>query len=225
MQGPDDRADATDLPIDTTPPTSGTSRLPKRPFDPRVAAIYACGAVVALLVFAIAFSFAASPDDRKPVTEIGSILSGAKPGAFKATTLPDAGLVTMTGEVTSLPVVTAGRPALINLFANWCTACRLEMPALEKLHRQLGDQVQVVGVDQGDSHDVTATFVASTGASYTIVRDPQSLLVNRLAVTGLPLSVWVDARGRVVGHTYGAMTAAEMRGQVKRHFGIELNDP
>src|SRR5215204_3051707 len=41
----------------------------------------------------------------------------------------------------------AGKVVVLNVWATWCTPCRVEMPALERLHRQLGGQgLEIVAV-------------------------------------------------------------------------------
>lgn len=202
-----------------------TSGQPARAvFNPRLAMIYAVGALVIVLAVALVLatvSHSRKADDGKTV-DAATMQLGASDGTFTATTLPDAGMVTMTGKLTDLPAVANGRPTVINLFSYSCTACRTEMPALEKLHRQGRDRFQMVGVNLGDSAGTTATFVKQTGVSYTIVRDPTSLLVSRLDVTAQPMTLWVDAKGTIVGHRYGAMTATEMRDALRKYLGISL---
>lgn len=207
----------------TEPPATPT----RAPFDRRLAAIYLTGAVIAVLVVAITVSIGVQKSDKTSAktSPAGVISLDSTPGPFTATTLPDAGLVTMDGTVTDLPNVTKGRPTVVNLFSSTCVPCRQEMPALQALHTQLGDKAQVVGVDLGESQQVTADFVKSTGARYEILRDPTSLLVTRLNVTNQPFTLWIDASGRIAGHTYGGMSPTEMRSHLKKYLSIDLPAP
>jgi len=216
---------------DVTPDESGEATpLPRTrgqgpsPFNPRLAAIYAVGALVIVLVVALVLATISpsSAKDDGPTVDAKTMQLGASGGAFTATTLPDAGMVTLDGKLTDLPTVAGGKPTVINLFSYSCTACRTEMPALEALHRQGGDRFQMVGVDLGDSAATTKSFVKQTGVTYRIVRDPTSLLVTRLDVTAQPMTLWVDADGTIVGHRYGAMTPTEMRSALREHLRISL---
>lgn len=193
-------------------------------FNPRLAAIYAVGAIVIVLVVALVLATISrsSATTKSPTIDAKTMQLGASGGTFTATTLPNAGMVSMTGKITDLPTVVAGRPTVINMFSNSCTACLSEMPALEKLHEQGGDRFQMVGVNLGDSAATTKAFVKKTGVTYQIVRDPTSLLVSRLAITAQPMTLWVDANGTIVGHRYGAMTPAEMRTALRGNLRISL---
>lgn len=201
-------------------PTGDAPR--RRGFNPRLAVLTSLGALVVVLGFAVVLAFTGhnspSPSSKK-VESAGTLHLGANDGTFTATTLPDAGLVTMAGDVTDLRTLANGKPTMINMFSSSCTACRTEMPALEKLHHKLGDSAQLLGVDLGDSQSIAAKFVKQTGITYPVVRDPQLLLVNRLDITAQPMTLWVNAQGRIVGHRYGALTPTEMRLALRKHLG------
>lgn len=231
MTEPESKPAGDDATDDVTPDESdevtGRGR-PNRPapgaFNPRVATIYAVGALIIVLVVALAMAVISgqSNNDTSPTVDAKTMQLGASQGTFSATKLPDAGMVTLDGKLTDLPSVVAGKPTVINLFSNSCTACRTEMPALEKLHVQGGDQFQMVGVNLGDSAATTKAFVKATGVTYRIVRDPTSLLVTRLNITAQPMTLWVDEKGTIVGHRYGAMSASEMRSALREHLQISL---
>ncbi len=213
--------DPTDQPDDSSPPGATT---PRRRFDPRMATLYTLGAFVIVLTFAVVLAFfdKGSSGSSSQDASVPSITLGADNSSFTATTLPDAGLLTMNGDVTTLTKAIGGKPAMINMFSSSCTACRTEMPDLEALHHAMGDKVRLIGVDLGDSKHATTSFVHSMGVTYPIVRDPNILLVDRLNITAQPMTLWVDADGRIVGHRYGALTPTEMRLGVRDHLGIRV---
>ncbi|MBS1848389.1 MAG: TlpA family protein disulfide reductase [Actinobacteria bacterium] len=209
-------------------PVPAAASRPRPRFDPRRALLLCLGAFVIVLLFAAVMAFfvddGSQSTSKGPTASIdgGTIKLGADDSTFTATTLPPTGLVTMDGTVTSLDAVVGGKPTVINMFSSSCTACRTEMPALEKMHRSIGDKVRFVGVNLGDSQGGTADFVKQTGVTYTIVRDPQQRLVTPLNITAQPMTLWVDAKGRITGHRYGALTTTEMRLAMKDYLGIDL---
>ncbi len=42
-----------------------------------------------------------------------------------------------------------GQVILLNFWATWCSNCVKEMPAIEKLYEEYGDQIVIVGVNVG----------------------------------------------------------------------------
>ncbi|HET8929188.1 MAG TPA: TlpA disulfide reductase family protein [Acidimicrobiales bacterium] len=208
------------------PDASGDAPSPgRRRFDPRLAIIYTVGAFVIVLAFAVVMGFVNASKTESTTSETGDISTmqlKADDGSFTATTLPPSGLLTMDGEVTDLANVVEGKPTMLNMFSSACVACRTEMPALERLHNAAGDEFQVVGVNLGDSESITRSFVKQTGVSYEIVRDPKLLLVSGLNITAQPMTLWVDAKGKIIGHRYGELSDAEMRVAVQDYLGIQV---
>src|SRR3954471_16430346 len=66
----------------------------------------------------------------------------------------------------------AGEPLVVNFFASWCVPCVREMPEIERVHQELGDQVTFVGVDVRDRLAEGQELAARTGVTYELVRDP-----------------------------------------------------
>src|SRR5688500_13064847 len=57
-----------------------------------------------------------------------------------------------------------GKVVIVNLWASWCPPCLSEMPALERLHRELGkDGAVVVGVAADPGEADVRTIVARYG--------------------------------------------------------------
>ncbi len=118
----------------------------------------------------------------------------------------------------------AGRPMLINFWASWCGPCKVELPLLARAHREWGDQVAFLGIDAQDASAEAWKSLTAAGVDYPQLEDPKGR--SRAAfgwTSGLPLTVFVDARGRMVGtertafRTYPEVTAA-----LHRHLGDSL---
>jgi thiol-disulfide isomerase/thioredoxin len=107
-----------------------------------------------------------------------------------------------------------GRPMVVNFWQSTCVPCRTEMPALEAVHRELGDQVVFVGLDVNEKLQTGRDFVASTGVTYENGRDPSSAFVDAFGVVTYPSTFLVDRDGRIVATHLGAITAAELRALV-----------
>ncbi len=98
-----------------------------------------------------------------------------------------------------------GRPVLINLWASWCVPCREEMPLLQAAHERYGEQVQFLGVDTLDSADLAADFLVETGVTYPQLVDLDGDLLDHLRIPGLPVTVVLDADGRVATKHIGEL--------------------
>jgi thiol-disulfide isomerase/thioredoxin len=98
-----------------------------------------------------------------------------------------------------------GRPLLINVWASWCGPCRAEMASLERLAwMEHAVSFGVIGISTDDYVDKAKDALASSNATISHFIDSNLQLENMLGASRLPLTVLVDADGRVLRKIYGA---------------------
>lgn len=98
----------------------------------------------------------------------------------------------------------AGSYVLLNFWATWCAPCRIEMPALERLHQELaGRGLRVVGVDIGEETADVRRFVEETGITFEIVIDHDLSTGRVYAARSLPMTYILDPEGTIVARAIG----------------------
>ena len=98
----------------------------------------------------------------------------------------------------------AGSYVLLNFWATWCAPCRIEMPALERLHQELaGRGLRVVGVDIGEEIGDVRRFVEETGITFEIVIDHDLSTGRVYAARSLPMTYILDPEGTIVARAIG----------------------
>ena len=86
----------------------------------------------------------------------------------------------------------------------WCPPCREEMPSIERLHRALGDQgLVVLAVDVDESPERVAKFVKDFRLSFPVPLDAGSHVFSSYGAPGLPTTMLIDRRGRIIGVALG----------------------
>lgn len=100
--------------------------------------------------------------------------------------------------------------ALVNLWATWCVPCREEMPALNRLEAQMGQdrfQVIAINVDTRDDGRVQRFMTDNQINDLSLNYDPTMGVFNALKArgraVGLPTSLLVKAPGCVVAVLHG----------------------
>ncbi|WP_182085125.1 TlpA disulfide reductase family protein [Aureimonas sp. ME7] len=95
-----------------------------------------------------------------------------------------------------------GQSLLVNLWATWCAPCRAEMPALDELEREAGDEsfaVVPINVDMGDDAGPRGFYRETGLRSLPYFRDETMGVFNDLkrsgTALGLPVTLLVDAEG------------------------------
>ena len=126
---------------------------------------------------------------------------------FKKTpeALPDIAFVDAEGKSVSLKNW-HGKTVLLNVWAPWCGPCRQEMPALDRLEKELGsDKFQVVALSvDKDGIEAAKKFLADNKVeNLKPFADPTAREGATLKVFGIPTSILIDAEGREIGRLIG----------------------
>jgi len=99
-----------------------------------------------------------------------------------------------------------GQVVLLNFWATWCAPCREELPTLETLHQELGDEgLAIVGVNVDPGGEERAVrFAEQAGLSFQILPDPEQRVARSYGVLGYPTTVVIDRSGRIALSELGA---------------------
>jgi thiol-disulfide isomerase/thioredoxin len=112
-----------------------------------------------------------------------------------------------------------GRPMVVNFFASWCAPCVIEMPAIENVHQDVGDQVAFVGLASRDAPADARETVEATGVTYPTFADADDA-VTWFGGLAMPTTVFLDATGRVLDVHSGPLTEDELRAEIADRFGV-----
>jgi thiol-disulfide isomerase/thioredoxin len=118
-----------------------------------------------------------------------------------------------------------GKPLIINVWASWCDPCRSEMGSLDRLARRYGGkQFNVIGISTDDYKDRAAAFIKESKISFVNYLDSKVFLENMLGANMIPLTVLVDANGRVLEKVHGAQEwdSPEFVDAIGQTFHIKL---
>jgi len=108
-----------------------------------------------------------------------------------------------------------GKPIIVDFWAAWCVFCRDEMPVLERIHQQYGDEIAIIGIhrtDSGESIARGAQFAQEQGVTYPLMQD-QSGALYKMATQGLsvmPVAIFIDSSGIVQEIKFGPKTEDEI---------------
>jgi len=95
----------------------------------------------------------------------------------------------------------AGSILILNLWATWCKPCIEEMPALERLAKQLPDQFEVI-LASDEKPERIKGFVSRQSLALTFAHLPSG--IDALGVYSLPTTLIIDADGEILQTIVGA---------------------
>jgi peroxiredoxin len=125
--------------------------------------------------------------------ELAQVAVGSKAPPFTAVTLD------------SVPVSRAladysGSVVLLNIWATWCEPCRVEMPSIEAVHRELasrGLKVVAVSIDQPGKAQAIRDFVAEYGLTFDVLHDSTGGIQTVYRTTGVPETFVLSRDGTI----------------------------
>jgi cytochrome c biogenesis protein CcmG/thiol:disulfide interchange protein DsbE len=98
-----------------------------------------------------------------------------------------------------------GYPVVLNFWASWCAPCRDEAPAFAAAARAHAGRVVFLGLDHQDLTSDARGFLRKYAVPYVSVRDGGDRTYSDYGLTGTPETYYLDARGRAVAHSPGAV--------------------
>jgi len=121
-----------------------------------------------------------------------------------------------------------GRPVVMNFWATWCPYCRLHMPAFDKLHGEMGDTVQFLMIDLVDGRRETKAkgqeYILRQGYGFPVMFDTRGEAARRYGTDrGIPITVFVDAAGRVAAGAVGALDEEVLRRGIAMAMDVDVD--
>lgn len=166
---------------------------------------------IAVLVVSVLMAYREDARTIAPARDAASASSNKTGFAFnihpQPRALPNVRFADGKGRAVTLQAF-RGKFVLLNIWATWCPPCRKEMPALDRLQKQLGGpdfEVVALSIDQGQqSLYLVQEFYLQTGIkSLGIYMDSSGDASRGLGVAGLPTTLLIDREGREIGRKIG----------------------
>jgi thiol-disulfide isomerase/thioredoxin len=111
-----------------------------------------------------------------------------------------------------------GKPLIVNFWARWCGPCRKEIPQLTKIqdsYREKGIVVLGIALEEADAREAVADFAKAYDVNYPIVLGDNRKTLWLMQILGnsrggLPFTVVIDAKGKLLSRKLGEITASEL---------------
>ena len=100
-----------------------------------------------------------------------------------------------------------GQVVLLNIWATWCAPCRIEMPSMEQLYRELGPRglhVVAVSIDEPGSEQLIRDFAKQLGLTFEILHDASGKIQKQYQTTGVPETFVIGRDGVIRKKVIGA---------------------
>jgi thiol-disulfide isomerase/thioredoxin/outer membrane lipoprotein-sorting protein len=103
-----------------------------------------------------------------------------------------------------------GKVVLLDFWATWCLPCRIELPIVEKIHKEFKDKgLVVLGIDD-EPADQVRPFLKETGITFPTLLDTEDV-VDRYQVQAIPSMILIDREGKVAWQQLGTTSETGLR--------------
>ena len=107
-------------------------------------------------------------------------------------------LLDESGAITSLKDY-RGKIIYLDFWASWCGPCKISLPLLNDLYRELGDQgFTVLAVNVDENVAKAKKFLKRFPVDYPVLLDTDASTAKDYHVAGMPTSFLIDQTGNIV---------------------------
>lgn len=146
---------------------------------------------VPLLSFCFGFRLSAQEPDSTALTQVGQIA-------------PNFSTITLDGKNFNLSEC-KGKVVLLNFFATWCTACKEELPELQKnVQERFRDSgLIVLALGRKHSMEEIKKFRKEGGYTFDMAPDPKREIFKLYATHNIPRNVLIGKDGKIAYQSLG----------------------
>ena len=156
------------------------------------------------------------PETREEVKPAADRLEAARPQVGYPA--PDFTLTDLGGKTVSLSDL-RGEPVYLNFWATWCPPCREEMPDIQQVYTEKGQQVRFLAVNlTGTEKSVQGVreFLSAGGYTFPVLLDEDNAVAEQYQVRAIPTSIFIDAAGVITYRYAGAMNKEKLEAALEK---------
>lgn len=166
---------------------------------------------LAVLIGIAVYSFAAQEADSVDSLnneQLGTDMA-ANPGSSlqKGDVAPDFTLTTLDGKEVSLSDY-RGKKVLLNFWATWCPPCKAEMPHMQNVHENYGEDIEILAVNLtslDNGKDKIELFKEDYELTFTIPLDEKGTVGEEYQAFTIPTSYFISTEGKIQHKIVGPM--------------------
>ena len=137
-------------------------------------------------------------------TLLAACSGGSDGGPARGVAAPRFEAMDLDGSLRRFPEDFAGKPVIIDFWADWCRYCANSMTRIDRAWREhAASGLSVLAVNVAQDRATATAFIERLGVGYSAVLDPESRITRQYGVKGLPVSFFIDRNGLIGGRIIG----------------------
>ena len=153
--------------------------------------------------------FAYTPPEG--VTVVNRLEKVVNPESLTGDPAPDVTFTDLDGNPVRLADF-RGKVVFLDIWATWCGPCKMEMPHIEALHKELSPGGDVVFLAaSSEPAETIKPFIKKAGYTFQVVRISQNDAVSLFNASNIPAGFVIDRNGMIRAHMVGVQSEQSLR--------------
>jgi len=163
-----------------------------------------------ILILAAAFTFYSNNKSVKLNTP-GETATSNQSSESSKVIAPDFSLKDLNGNTVKLSDY-KGKVVILNFWAVWCKYCKIEMPDLNELNKELAKEnnAVILAVDVQESPDTVKNYLTSNGIDLKVLLDSDGSISQEYGVSGYPTTFIINKDGSLYTYISGKTDKATL---------------
>lgn len=90
-----------------------------------------------------------------------------------------------------------GKKVIVNFWASWCDPCREEMPDLDKVRKEYGDNLIVLAVNKAEKIGQINRFTNQVPVGFTLITNSPGDIAERYRTATVPNTYFINSDGTI----------------------------
>lgn len=134
---------------------------------------------------------------------------------FAQTAMPDAEIKDLSGHTVKISdYIKEGKITVISFWATWCSPCKRELDNIAEVYETWQEDYNVellaISVDNARSQAKIRPMTDTKGWEYTILHDPNQVMMQALNFQTVPQTYLIDQNGQIVYEHTGYLPGDEI---------------
>ncbi|MGM0437314.1 MAG: TlpA family protein disulfide reductase [Bacillota bacterium] len=104
-----------------------------------------------------------------------------------------------------------GQKVFINFWASWCPPCKAEMPDIQKLYENYGEDIKIIAVNLEEEKTKIENYLENENLDFTILLDKNKKVANQYLIRAIPTSYFLDENGIIIEKNLGVLSYDKMK--------------
>ncbi|HKL75355.1 MAG TPA: TlpA disulfide reductase family protein [Halanaerobiales bacterium] len=108
-----------------------------------------------------------------------------------------------------------GKKVFINFWASWCPPCKAEMPDIQKLQKNHGEEIKIVAVNLEEEKNKVEKYLENEDLDFTVLLDKNKKVANQYLIRAIPTSYFLNEKGIIIEKNLGVLSYEKMKENLK----------